>query len=330
MRRRDFVLLLSGASLVGSFASLAQPAQVRPRIGFLSDQSEEHHPFSARDYFLKRLGELGYVDGQNITIEYRFAAGDAGRLPAMAAELAALPLKVIFTVGTPASKAAYAATKAIPIVFSRIADPVGAGLAASLAHPGGNATGTTVQTSDIAEKRLQLLKEAAPGITTVAVVHEQNFSPGDIELKQLIAAAPRLGLQIYPVGIQPPQPAALDAAAVEIAKKSPGALFVGASGWFEEVYQHALTLADKSHLPALYVRREFVDAGGLMSYGANYGQMYRVAVEYVDKILKGAKPGDLPVQQPIKIELVINLKTAKVLGLSMSPLLLAFADEVIE
>jgi putative tryptophan/tyrosine transport system substrate-binding protein len=252
------------------------------------------------------------------------------RLPSLAAELVALPVDIIFSVGTVASKAAVAATTTIPIVFSRVGDPVRYGLVASLPRPGGNATGAVLLTTDLAEKRLELLKQMVPGASRVAVLHEQNFAPGDIELKQLLAAASVLDLQIHSVGVAPPEAAALDAALPNIMKERPGALFVGSSGWFEDVYQHTLGVASKGRLPALYVRGEYVDAGGLVSYGVNYPDMYRSAVDYVVKILKGAKPSNLPVWQPVKVELVINLRTAKALDLAVPPSLLTFAERVIE
>jgi putative tryptophan/tyrosine transport system substrate-binding protein len=184
--------------------------------------------------------------------------------------------------------------------------------------------------TDLAEKRLQLLKEMVPGVTRVAVLHEQNFAPGDIEVKQLEAAAALLDLEIHITGVAPPLPSALDAAVPDLVKGSAGALFVGSSGWFEDVYQHTLGVVSKSHLPALYVRGEYVDAGGLMSYGVNYPDMYRSAVDYVVKVLKGAKPSDLPVWQPDKVELVINRRTAKALNLTLPLSLVGFAERIVE
>jgi putative tryptophan/tyrosine transport system substrate-binding protein len=276
------------------------------------------------------LRSLGYEEGRNVTIEYRYAAGRVERLPSLAAELAALPVDVIFSVGTVASKAAVAATTTIPIVFSRVGDPVRYGLVASLPRPGGNATGATLLTTDLAEKRLQLLKEMVPGTSRVAVLHEQNFAPGDIEVKQLVAVAPSLDLQVQATGVAPPQPSGLEAALPDIMKESPQALFVGSSGWFEDVYQFTLAVASKGHLPAMYVRAEYVDAGGLISYGVNYPDMYRSAVEYVVKILNGAKPSDLPVWQPVNIELVINRGGAKALDLIIPQSLVGFAERIVD
>jgi len=328
MRRRKFIALLGGAA-AWPLAARAQQARRLPRIGFLSDQSERPHPFNARDYLVKRLGELGYQDQRNIVV-YRYAAGELNRLPGLASELAAVPVDVLIAIGTPASKAALAATEKIPIVFSRVANPVASGLVTSLAYPGGNATGTTVITSDLAEKRLALLKETVPGVSRIGVVHEKNFQPGDAELKQLLAAAPRLGLEISAVAVEPPLAATLDAALKEIVEASVGGLFVGSSGWFEDLYQNTLNLANKSRSPTLYVRPEYVRAGGLMSYGPDWGQMYGIAADYVDRILKGAKPAELPVQQPTTLKLLINLAAAKAINLDVPPTLLARADEVVE
>jgi putative ABC transport system substrate-binding protein len=187
-----------------------------------------------------------------------------------------------------------------------------------------------VITSDLAEKRLALLKETVPGVSRIGVVHEKNFQPGDAELKQLLAAAPRLGLEMSAVAAEPPLAATLDATLKEIIEASVGGLFVGSSGWFEYLYQNTLNLANKSRLPTLYVRPEYVRAGGLMSYGPDWGQMYGIAADYVDRILKGAKPAELPVQQPTTLKLLINLAAAKAINLDVPPTLLARADEVVE
>src|SRR6516165_787601 len=222
MRRREFIAIASGAA-AWPLVAHAQKRQSTPRIGYLSDETEGPHPFNSHGSVLRALHSLGYEEGRNLTIEYRYAAGHVERLPAFAAELAALPVDVIFSIGTVASKAAVAATTTIPIVFSRIGDPVKYGLVASLPRPGGNATGAALLTTDLAEKRLELLKHMVPGVTHIAVLHERNFAPGDIELKQLTAAAPLLDLQVHGTGVAPPDPAALDAALTDIMKESPGA-----------------------------------------------------------------------------------------------------------
>jgi putative tryptophan/tyrosine transport system substrate-binding protein len=332
VRRRGFIHLLGGVLASPAFSPLvARTQQLKiPRIGYLSDESEAPHRFNSRDSVLDALGKLGYVDRRNINIDYRFAKGKADQLPALAAELVAIPVDIIFAVGTLASKAAIAATPTIPIVFARVADPLGSKLVAGLARPGGHVTGVTVLTMDLAQKRIELLKQAVPGIQRIAVLHEQGFPPGDTELKQFAAAAEHLGVEMHSVGVRPPDPAAVEAALPEIMSWSPQAFCVGSSGWLEDVYTDTLALASKSHLATLYVRREYVEAGGLMSYGANYPAMYAISVDYVSRILKGAKPADLPVQQPVKIEFVLNLKTAKALGLNFPIDLQVAADEVIE
>jgi putative tryptophan/tyrosine transport system substrate-binding protein len=333
MKRREFITLLGGTltgAMLTPLVTRAQQTQKLPRIGYLSDESEAPHRFNSRDTVLNALRDLGYVDGRNVIIEYRYAAGKVDRLPALAAELSAMPVNVIFSVGTVASKAAVAATSTIPIVFARVGDPVGTGLVASLARPGSNATGLSLLTRDLAEKRLELLKQAVPGISRIALLHELGFLPGDLELSQLKSAAGHLNLETDAVGVRPPDGNAVEEAFAEIMKGSPQAMYVGSSGWFEDVYEHTLNLALKTRLPALYVRREYVEAGGFMSYGVNYPEMYRLAATYIARILKGAKPTDLPVQEPVKIELVINLKTAKALSLKVPLDLQVAADDVIE
>jgi putative ABC transport system substrate-binding protein len=329
MRRREFITGLGGA-VAWPLTARAQSPQRLPKIGYLSDETGGLNPLNSYRFVSDDLRKLGYEDGRNVAIQYRYAAGKVERLPSLAAELAALPVDVIFSVGTVATKAAVAATTTIPIVFARVGDPVQYGIVASLSHPGGNATGASLLTTDLTEKRLQLLKEMVPGVTRIVVLHEQNFAPGDIELKQLEATASLLNLEVHATGVAPPEPSALDAAVPNLMKDSPGALFVGSSGWFEDVYQHTLAVASKCHLPALYVRGEYVDLGGLMSYGINYPDMYHSAVDYLGRVLKGAKPSDLPVWQPEKVELVINRRTAKALNLTLPLSLVGFAERIVE
>lgn len=327
MRRRDFIKCVAGSATAWPFVAWAVAGKI-PRLGYLSDEGTGTHPFRSHGAVLDALRRLGYVQPQKIFIEYRNADGQVEKLPSLAAELAALPVDVIFTVGTPAAKAAVGATKTIPIIFSRIGDPVAAGLVASFSRPGDNASGVTVLTSDLAGKRLQILKDLVPGLTRVAVLHEPKFFPGQLEVKQLAAAAQSLDLQLHLVGIDNLQ--ALEGAAVEIVKGSPQALFVGSSGWFEDNYQLPIDVAAKAHLPALYVRREYADAGGLFAYGVPYREMYRTAASYIDRVLKGSKPSDLPVQNPVKTELVINRKTASAFGLALPISLLSTADDAID
>jgi len=326
VRRREFITLVGGAAVLPLAAS-ALVGKV-PTLGYLSDEGMGAHPFRSHGPVLDALRQLGYVDRQNIIIEYRYVDGQVERLPLLAAELAALPVDVIFAVGTAAAKAALGATQTIPIIFSRIGDPIAAGLVTSLARPGGNASGVTVLASDLAGKRLQIIKDIVPALTRVAVLHEPKFLPGQLELKQLTAAAQLLNVQLNLVGVDSLQ--ALEGASGAIMKISPQALFVGSSGWFEDNYQLPIDAASKAHLPALYVRREYVEAGGLLAYGIPYREMYRTAAGYIDRVLKGTKPSELPVQNPVRTELVINRKTASALGLALPISLLSTADETIE
>ena len=328
MRRREFITLLGSAAAALPLTARAQQPAKLPRMGYLSDEGATPHLFHSHDPVLGGLHERGYDDGRNIVIDYRYAAGKAEQLPSLAAELAALPVNVILAVGTPAARAAIAVTRTIPIVFARIGDPVGYGLVASLARPGGNATGVSVFVAELAEKRLQLLTEAALGHTRIAVLYELNFPPGEVELKQITAAAESLKVQVHAVGVR--NLAALEEALPDLMKESPGALFVGSSVQFEDHPQQIVDLALKTRLPTLYIRREFAEIGGLISYGVSFRDQYRTAADYIARILKGANPADLPVQQPVKIELVINLKTARALDLNIPPSLLVRADEVIE
>jgi putative tryptophan/tyrosine transport system substrate-binding protein len=328
MRRRKFITLLGGAVAAWPVKAGGQPARRLPRIGYLSDEKAVPNLLSSHDVVLDRLRERGYVDGRNVVIEYRYVAGKVEQLKSAAAELVALPVEVIVAIGTPAARAAIAATKTIPIVFARIGDPVGYGLVTSLARPGGNATGVGVFTAELAEKRVDLLKQAAPGLTRIAVLHQLNFEAGDAELVQLEAVTAPQNVDVHAVGVS--NIAGLEHVMEDIVKGPPGALFVGSSAMFEANPQRLVDLGLKTHLLTLYVRREYVEMGGTMSYGPSFRDMYRTAADDVARILNGASPADLPVQLPTKIELVINLKTAKMIGFTFPPLLLVGADEVIE
>ena len=326
MRRREFITLAAGAA-AWPFAASAVTGKV-PTVGYLSDEGSGSHPFRSHGPVLDALRGLGYIERKNIFLEYRNTDGQVEKLPSLAAELAALPVDVIFTVGTPAAKAAIGATKTIPIIFSRIGDPVAAGLVASLSRPGGNASGVTVIASDLAGKRLQVLKDMVPALTRVTVLHEPKFLPGQLELKQLTTSAQSLDLQLHLVGVDKLQD--FESAASEIVKGSPQALFMGSSGWFEDNYPVLIDIAAKVRIPALYVRREYTEAGGLVAYGIPYREMYRTAAGYIDRILKGSNPRELPVQNPVRTELVINRKTAHALGLAVPVSLLSTADDVID
>ncbi|HEV2056503.1 MAG TPA: ABC transporter substrate-binding protein [Methylomirabilota bacterium] len=301
-----------------------------PRIGFLSTNlaASPHLP----EAFRQGLRDLGYVEGRNVVIESRSAEGKFERLPILAAELVALKVDVIVTAGgTPAALAAKQATRTLPIVFIGAADPVTSGVVTSLAKPGGNVTGLSNLIAELVGKNLEQLKQAVPGVTRVAVL----WQPGALGertdkdmLKRAEVAARALGVRLQFVEAR--GPADFDRAFSEMTRARAGALTVLGSAMFANERRRLVDLAAKHRLPAVYPWREGVDAGGLMAYGANFADLYRRAATYVDKILKGAKPGDLPVEQPTKFELVINLKAAKALGLTIPPSVLGRADEVIQ
>jgi ABC-type uncharacterized transport system substrate-binding protein len=329
MRRRDFVNLLSGAAAVWPFAARAQqPAKV-PRIGYLAGNLATMSHLRAA--FLGGLRDLGYEAGHNIDIQYRDAEGKYDRLPALVADLVALKVDVIVVSNTPAALAAQRVTMVIPIVLAWTGDPVGSGLVASLARPGGNITGLSFLAPELVGKRLELLMEAVPSIRRVDLL----WHPGDYgertEKDMLLAAevaAQALGIGLEVVAARGVED--FDRAFSDIVRAGMNAVTVQSTNIFFIERNRLVRKMAESRLPAVYLTREFVDAGGLMSYSANVPDLFRRAASYVDKILKGARPSDLPVEQPIKFELVINLKTAKALGLDVPPTLLARADEVIE
>ena len=309
------------------FTAEAQAPPKIPRIGFLSPltRTTEDARLIA---FLQGLGELGYVDGRTIAIEYRFAENRPERLPALAAELVASKVEVIVTAGPAATEAAKQATSTIPIVFGVSGDPVASGLVAGLARPGGNITGPTSIAPEVVGKQLELLKEVVPRISRVALLTNPSNPGHPIVVRQAEGAAKALGLQLHVVPAR--VPSELDAAFARMrGLRVDGALVVRDAMVFAQRNEIA-ALAARSRLPAVYGFRENAEAGGLMAYGANVPLLYHRAATYVDKILKGAKPATLPVEQPTRFELVINLKTAKALGLTIPPALLARADEVIE
>jgi putative ABC transport system substrate-binding protein len=330
--RRAFIagaIAFSAAPL----AAEAQPAAKVPRIGYLATNqlaAFSPHPHEA---FRQGLRDLGYVEGRNVVIEYREGGGKLERLPALAAELVALKVDVVVTGGgTPAALAAKQATGILPIVIIAVGDPVKSGLVTSLARPGGNVTGLSMLgTAELVGKRLELLTQAVPGVTRVAVLRHPGFvserADKDI-LKATDAAARALGVRLQVVEAR--GPADIDKAFADMTRARAGALAVTGSPMFTTERRRLVDLAAKNRLPAVYESREDVDAGGLMSYGPNRADMFRRAATYVDKILKGAKPADLPVEQPTKFELVINLKTAKALGLTIPQSLLGRADEIIQ
>jgi putative ABC transport system substrate-binding protein len=327
--RREFIGTLAGGLLAAPRASEAQQAAKVARIGYLAaNLAASPH---LREAFLQGLRDLGYVEGRNVVIEYRDAEGKYERYPALATELVALKVDVIVVTSTPAAAVVKQATRTIPIVFTWAADPVGSGLVTSLARPGGNITGLSILAPDLVGKRLELLKQAVPGASRVAAL----WHPGDyVERmeKDLLTEADRaaraLGLRLQVVEARGRED--FDRAFSDMTRARADAVTVQSTNIFFIERRRLVDLAAKNRLPAMYLTREFVDAGGLMSYGPNVADLHRRAATYVDKILKGAKPGDLPVEQPTKFELVINLKTAKALGLTIPPSVLGRSDEVIE
>jgi len=326
MRRREFITLVGGAAVTWPLAARAQQARKVPTVGFLG-QSTPLGESERAAAFAQRLRELGWVEGRTIAIEYRWAAGRNERLAEIAAEFVQLKMDVIVTGGTPPVLAAMQATSIIPIVFASAGDPVGTGLVASLARPGGNVTGLSVLAVDLASKRLDLLREVVSGFGRLAIMGNVGNPIILNELAELQAAAGRLGLQVDRLEIQRPQDIA---PALEAVKGRADAVYVCQDLLTVGNRMRINTLALGARLPVMHASREHIEAAGLMSYGPNFLDLYRRAGDYVDKILRGAKPGDLPVEQPTKFELVINLTTARALGLTIPESLLARADEVIE
>jgi putative ABC transport system substrate-binding protein len=329
--RRAFIATLGGSILAAPLAAEGQPKKVA-QLGYLVTGSLESPDVRARrDAFRTGLRELGYVEGQDIVIEYRGADGKIERLLGLATELTRLKVDLIIAVATPAARAAQQATTTIPIVATAMGDPVRDGLVASLARPGGNVTGTTFLGPELVPKRLELLKQALPRVSRVAGLrHPGAFSEGTMKdmLKETEAAAGTLGVQLQLVDVRGPDE--FDRAFSTMIRERAEALFVFPSTMFFAQGRRIVDLAAKHRLPSMYNAREFVDLGGLIAYGASLIDLNRRAATYVDKILKGAKPADLPVEQPRKFELVINLKTAKALGLTIPQAVLLRADQVIE
>ena len=329
VQRRQF-LIAAGALLATPLAADGQQAAKVARIGHLSPNLAAGPHL--RDAFLQGLRDLGYVEGRNVVIEYRDAEGKRERLHALAAELVALKVDVILAEGgTLGPRVAMQATTTIPIVIAGAGDPVGSGLVTSLARPGGNVTGLSNLSPELVGKRLELLKQAVPGVSRVAVLWRPGALPEHTEkdtLKGADVAARALGVRLQFVEARDPDEFAR--AFSDMTSARAGALTVLPSNMFVRERRRLVDLAAKNRLPAVYTSREFVDAGGLMSYGAHQPDLFRRAATYVDKILKGAKPGDLPLEQPTKFELVINLKPAKDLGLTIPPSVLARADDLIQ
>jgi putative ABC transport system substrate-binding protein len=329
MDRRVFIGTLAGGLLAAPFAAEAQQAAKVARIGYLTTNLAAN--LHLREAFLEGLRDLGYGEGRNVVIEYRSAEGKLERFPALAAELVALKVDVIVAANTRAALAAKQATRTLPIVFSTAVDPVTSGLVTSLARPGGNVTGLSNLAPELVGKCLELLKQAVPGVSRVAVLWQPGGYGERTEkdmLKEADVAARALGVRLQFVEARGPEN--FDRAFSDMTRARANALTVLTSVIFVSERRRLVDLAAKNRLPAVYPGREFVDAGGLMAYGSDLADLNRRAATYVDKILKGAKPGDLPVEQPTKFELVINLKTAKALGLTIPPSVLGRADEVIQ
>jgi putative ABC transport system substrate-binding protein len=325
MRRRDFMAVLVGAA-AWPLAARAQQAGKVYRVGFLGDSPAA---FAVRtEAFRQGLRDLGYLEGRNITIEYRWAEGKPERMRELAEELVRLKVDIIITAGSIYTEAAKRATSTIPIVFMGHADPVGTGHVTSLSRPGGNITGFSVMLTEPTVKLLELFKEAVPGLARVAVIFDPATPSHGPILKAVEAAAPLLGLQVQPVAVR--SATEFDSAFSAIVQGRADAVLVLATPPFVTGAQRLAELALTHKLPSAFFPRENVEAGGLMSYSTNLVDISRRGAIYVDKILKGDKPGDLPVQQPTKFELVINLKAAKALGIDVPPSLLVRADEVIE
>jgi putative ABC transport system substrate-binding protein len=311
--------------LMAPLTSQAQPAAHVPRLGLLMPGSASGYA-PRLEAFRHGLRDLGYVEGRTITLAYRFAEGQADRLPALAEELVRLPVDVLVVDGTIAIRPAQHATTTIPIVMVA-ADPVGAGLVTSLARPGGNSTGLSLMIPDLSGKRLEFLKEAVPHLSRVAALWHQDAPVGPY-LKETQAAAQALGLQLHALAVRSPDE--FDQAFAAMTRAHADALVLMPSGLFFSHHTQLAALAVQHRLPAMFMEREFVEAGGLMAYGPSLADLSRRAATYVHKLLQGAKPADLPVEQPTKFELIINLKTAKELGLTIPPTVLFQADEVLK
>jgi putative tryptophan/tyrosine transport system substrate-binding protein len=326
MKRRAFITLLGGTAAVWPLAARAQQPAKLPVIGFLGANTPSAQKQSTAA-LVQRLSELGWIDGRDVRIEYRWAEGRFDRSPELIAELVGLKADVIVTHAPPNVIAAKRATSVIPIVFAAMGDPVGIGVVASLARPGGNVTGLSLQSADLAGKRLELLREVIPGRRRLAILINAVNPNAKLELSEVKAAIPRFDFEATVLEIRRAEDIA---PAIEGLKSGADALYVQTDPLFNTNRSRISSLALDARLPTISGTREYVEAGSLMSYGANFTDLFRRAGDYVDRILRGASAGDLPVQQPTKFDLIVNLKTAKALGLELPPTLLARAEEVIE
>jgi putative ABC transport system substrate-binding protein len=326
MRRREFIGLVGGVATAWPLIVRGQQAGKLPTIGFLSaGAASGSAPFVAA--FVQRLKELGWTEGQSVAIEYRWAEGRNARMAEIAAEFVRLKVDVILAQGNAAAVAAQKATSVVPIVFPASADPVGTGLVASLAQPGGNVTGLSIQGTDTAGKRIGLLREVVPNLRRVAIMANAGNSSSILEMQEIEAAARASGLAVATIEIRRIEDIAAGFAGL---KERTDALLITGDAFLTANRTSIAILAASSKLPTIHFLREFVEAGGLMSYGPSFSTMFRRAADMVDKILRGTKPGDIPVEQPTKFDLVVNLTTAKAIGLAFPPTVLSIADEVIE
>jgi putative ABC transport system substrate-binding protein len=329
VRRREFITLLGGAAVAWPLAASAQQPERMRRVGILLPGAADDPEYQARvGAFLQALGQLGWSIGRNVRIDTRWAAANAAEVRRHAAELVAVAPDVILAHGASTVGPLLQATRTVPIVFPVVSDPVGAGFVASLAQPGGNATGFMSYEFSLSGKRLELLKQIAPGVTQVAVLRDPTQGGGTSEFAVIQAMAPSLRVEVNPIDTR--DAGEIERAVAAFGRSPNGGLIVNAGGAATLHRNLIITLAARHKLPTVYYERFYVAAGGLVSYGPNYVDQYRQAAHYVDRVLKGEKPADLPVQAPTKYETILNLKTAKALGLTVPPTVLARADEVIE
>jgi putative ABC transport system substrate-binding protein len=329
MKRREFITLLGGAAAAWPITARAQQPERMRRIGVLMNLSADDPESRVRNAaFLQALRELGWIEGRNVLLDIRWGAGDPALYQKYSAELVALTADVFLASTSPTVEALRQVTRTVPIVFVGVIDPVGAGLVASLARPGGNATGFTLFEYSLSGKWLELLKEIAPGVTRAAIIRDPANASGIGQFAAMQAVAPSLGVELSPVGVR--DAAEIEHAVATFAGPANGGLIVTASPLATFHRDLIITLAARHHLPAVYPFRYFATSGGVISYGPDLLDPFRLAAGYVDRILKGEKPADLPVQNATKYQLVINLKTAKAFNLEIPATLLARADEVIE
>jgi putative ABC transport system substrate-binding protein len=328
MRRREFITLLSSAMAAWPLAARGQQPRATRTIGVFSGMSNEGQGKIYVKQLQQRLEELGWIEGRNSHIEYRWAAGDARKFQTQAAEMVASRPDVVVAITTPAVAALRQETRDIPLIFANMSDPVDGGYVQSMARPGGNITGFTSFEYSIGSKWVELLKEAVASLRRVLVLYNPDNYTSRALLSTVVASAPTVGVQVTSGPVR--SPAEIDAAIATFAKKGDGGLLLLPDPIIQANQQNITQLAAKHRLPSLHQSREFPAAGGMMSYGTDFLDLYRRAADYVDRILKGANVGELPVQNPTKFELIINLKTARALGIEIPPTLLVRADEVIE